>query len=377
MSGSDRLTWVDALRLTAGLSMVGLHATADPSGQPWADYVVGERIGPVLLRAVLYVARTELFIIISVFLLLLALDRRPRSYPTVMKQQASRLLVPFAFWTVFYAAYGLIKAAHFGYLDAAQGDLFNPISWVGYLLLGDVKYHMHFIPTLFGVLLFFPLYVKAMKFPILGVGVLVGLIIKAELDAFIYPNLWGTDVLPYAVRGAKILTYVGYGMVAGAALGLLKRTGAKTLEQWFAPLLYLGGMLFIIKLIGSYKTIISGSYPFDYTAGYWADFLMPVLLFLCCMSLSMRDWPKILTTLAPYSFGLYLCHPIFLDIAEVVLQGRDLTPMAQVSLKIAFIVPSTSIFIYFLKRCAPLAWTIGLGPLPVIPRVWQRESETS
>ena len=72
MSGqtSTRQTWIDALRLTAGLSMVGLHATADATGQPFPDAELAERVAPMLLRAVLYTARTELFLIISLFLLL-------------------------------------------------------------------------------------------------------------------------------------------------------------------------------------------------------------------------------------------------------------------------------------------------------------------
>ena len=78
MASSERLTWVDSLRLLAGLLMVRLHATADPSGQPWTEYMAAERIGPIVIRAILHIARMEPFIIISVFLRVLTLDRRPR-----------------------------------------------------------------------------------------------------------------------------------------------------------------------------------------------------------------------------------------------------------------------------------------------------------
>ena len=69
----NRLVWLDSLRLAAGVSMVGLHATSDATGQPFVDYTQAERVAPMLLRAVIYTARTELFLIISVFLLLMAL----------------------------------------------------------------------------------------------------------------------------------------------------------------------------------------------------------------------------------------------------------------------------------------------------------------
>ena len=226
---------------------------------------------------------------------------------------------------------------------------------------------MHFIPTLFGMLLFYPLFRVAVRHPILGVGVLVGLVVKAELDGFIYPEFWGTDALPYIVRAAKILTYAGYGMVAGAAYGIYRTRRGRELEAWIAPIAYLGGLLLIIKAIGSYKTIINGAYPFDYTGGYWADFLMPVLLFLLCMSLGSRSWPDILSKLAPFSFGIYLCHPIFLDLAEIVLGQGQLSPTVQVLAKIGFIVPATALFVVALGRLPLLAWTIGLGPLPGLP----------
>lgn len=368
MSETGRLIWLDALRLVAGLSMVGLHATADPSGQPWPDYPVSDRIAPVLLRSVLYVARTELFLMISVFLLMLALDRRPRGYAAVMMEQSRRLLVPFVFWTFFFAAYGLIKASQFGYLDAAWRDITQPSNWFSYLLLGNVKYHMHFIPTLFGILLFYPLYLLSVHFPVLGVGVLICLLVKSELDAFVFPTLWGTDALPYAVRAVKVLTYVGYGMVAGAAYGIFRNASPQTLQAWVKPLLFFGGLLFLVKLVASHKTIVSGVYPFGYTAGFWADFLMPVVLFLICMCLGALAWPKVLSRLAPYSFGIYLCHPIFLDLAEIGLRGSSMTPIAQVLTKIALVVPATCLFVVGLKRIRPIAWSIGLGPFPAVRR---------
>lgn len=371
----DRLVWVDALRLMAGLSMVGLHATADANGQPWPDYPVEDRVLPMLLRAVIYTARTELFLIISVFLLLMALDARPKSYGQTMSVQARRLLVPFAFWTGFYALYGLIKADAFGYLDAAVRELQDPVAWLGYVTLGSVKYHMHFIPTLFGLLLFFPLFRLAQRHPFLGLMVLACLLIKRELDGFIYPTFWGEAVLPYLVRSVKILTYVGYGLVAGSCLGLWQRQTLQARARFFPLLLFFGALLFLFKLIATYKTIETGQWPFSYTAGYWADFLMPVALFGLCMSLAHKQWPPVLSRLAPFSFGIYLCHPIFLDLAEIALRDSTMSPMALIAIKMGCTVSATCLFVYILSRLRALAWTIGLGPLPSLaPKFVKRPS---
>lgn len=361
---ADRQTWIDALRLCAGLSMVGLHATVDGNGQPFPDVAAAERVAPMVLRGFLYTARTELFLMISVFLLLMSLHGRPRPYAATLRQQARRLLVPFGFWTLFYALYGLHKAWAFGYLQAELSRLSDPLAWVGFLLLGNVKYHMHFVPTLFGLLLLYPLFRTARASPVFGLLVLACLLIKREVDGYVYPAFWGSEGLAYLVRATKIVTYAGYGLAAAAILGLWQRSRPEARAQWVAPLLLLGGLLLLVKLRASQRTIISGQWAFDYTPGYWADFLMPVVLMALCMCLGHRRWPPVISRLARYSFGIYLCHPIFLDLAEIGLRGVDLSPIQMVLLKILWTVPSTSLFVLGLSRRPLLAWTIGLGPLP-------------
>lgn len=368
---TDRLIWLDALRLLAGISMVGLHASADSNGLPFPNAAEYQRVAPMILRAVLYVARTELFLIISIFLIVLAVDKRPRSYGSVLQQQCSRLLIPFFFWTVFYAFFGLYKASSFGYLESALINVSSPESWIGFLLLGDVKYHMHFIPTLFGVVLFFPLYRSVLKHPIMGLAILFLLLIKRELDQVAYAQLWGTDILPYAVRFLKTLAYTGYGLVAASFYTLWKSSRAQDRSAWLGLILLVGCLLFAVKLVAAFKIVQSGQWAFGYTPGYWADYLMPVLLFALCMCLGHRKWPDILSRLAPFSFGIYLCHPIFMDFAEINLRGVELTPIQLIGCKIAFVLPATSVFVWLLSKSRITAWTIGLGALP---QLWPRRS---
>ena len=238
--------------------------------------------------------------------------------------------------------------------------------WFGFFLLGDVKYHMHFIPTLFALILFFPLFQVGVDHPWLGLLILACLLLKRELDGFLYPNFWGQEVLPWAVRMVKVVTYVGYGMVAAAFLGIWRRVDSAERERFAALIIVFGLMLFMIKLIATWKTVHTGKWPFDYTAGYWADFLMPVVLFGIAMSLGHRNWPTILSKLAPYSFGIYLCHPIFLDLVEIAIRSTEMSPTGQVTIKIGCTLVATSAFVWILSRLRPLAWTIGLGPLPYI-----------
>ena len=376
---AQRLVWLDALRLIAGVSMVGLHSTADSAGQPFAEWPVEDRWGPLLIRAVIYTARTELFLVISIFLLLMALDRRPRTYGATIAEQIRRLLVPFAFWTVFYAFYSLIKANHFGYDAWLWSQLAKPGTWVEYFLLGTSKYHMHFLPTLFGLVLFYPFFRLAKEHVWLGVLVFAGLVMKRELDVFLWGNLMGEAGFEYMLRAVKILTYTGYGFVAASMLGIWERWGKKTdLSAWVAPLALIGAMLFLIKLAGAWKTAQSGAWPHGYTPGYWADFLFPCLLFAICLVLAHKSWPEVISRVAKYSFGIYLCHPIFLDLVEISIADQTLAPIEQVLIKIVLAILATTAFVVSLERVRPLAWTIGLGPLPdfknALKNLWGRAS---
>lgn len=362
---TERLIWLDCLRLLAGVSMVALHSTADPAGRPWPDYDVVERIAPLMLRAVIYIARTELFLIISIFLLLMALERRPRSYRETLLEQARRLLVPFLFWTLFYAFYGLVKAGAFQYVPSALNQLGDPAAWVGFLLLGDVKYHMHFLPTLFGLVLMYPLYRLAVRWPVLGLAILACLLLRREVDSWLYAQFWGEDILPYLLRMVKILTYVGYGLFAGAMFGIWQRLPQKGRGRGFLVIAVLGVLLFLFKLDATWQTIQTGRWAFDHTLGYWADFLMPTLLFAGCLLVGHKRWPRLISQIAPFSFGIYLCHPIFLDLCEIALLETSLSPFSQVICKIGITLPLTSAFVVFLSRRRVLAWTVGLGPLPL------------
>ena len=367
MTSGSRFAWLDCLRLLAGLSMLILHCTADPNGGAWASYDVADRIPPLILRTFAYAARTELFIIISLFLLLMSLEKRPRSFRDTIREQAQRLLIPFAFWTVFYAAFSLIKAQHFGYVDAKLAALAHPSTWIEFAVLGTSKYHMHFLPTLFLVVLAYPLMRKAIEVPALGGFALIFcLMSRWHLDQFIYPRLWDDPNILAIARSVKIATHIGYGMAAAACLGLWRRYDKHTLESWFAPALYLAFLVVVFKFLGTWQTIETGKWSHNYQPGFWADFTMPALLFLLCMLLGHRSWSPVFSRYAKYAFGIYLCHPIFVDFGEIALSETTLVPVAQVATKFAITLPGTLILVAAIARVPWLSWTIGLGKLPRI-----------
>ena len=366
----DRLVWVDALRLIAGVSMVGLHASSDINGQPFPEFSALERSGPVFFRSIMYLARTELFIIISLFLLFMSLENRPRAYGKVIMEQSKRLMRPFVFWVVFYAFYRLIKAHYFGYDAAIWAQLSSPIEWLGYFMLGDVQYHMHFLPTLFGMMLLYPVCLIAIEKPWIGGVVLLALFAKREADIWLWSHIDVTPVTDYLIRFVKILTYMGYGFVAAAALGIYKKIGrAGGIAPYFNVILFVGVILYLLKLVYSFRVIEYGNWQFGYAPGFWADFLMPIVLFFLCMSSKRINNFTWLSRLAPYSFGIYLVHPIFLDMAEIALWDTRLPPMIFVLLKVTWGVTMASITVVVLSKIPWLGWTVGLGKFPTLSQI--------
>lgn len=366
----DRLVWVDALRLIAGVSMVGLHASSDINGQPFPDSSALERSGPVFFRSIMYLARTELFIIISLFLLFMSLENRPRTYGKVIMEQSKRLMRPFVFWVIFYAFYRLIKAHYFDYDAAIWAQLSNPFDWLGYFMLGDVQYHMHFLPTLFGMVLLYPICLIAIEKPWIGVIVLLALFAKREVDIWLWAHIDVTPVTDYLIRFVKILTYMGYGFVAATALGIYKRMDRATgITPYFYVILFVGVILYLLKLVYSFRVIEYGNWQFGYAPGFWADFLMPIVLFFLCMSSNMINNFTWLSRFAPYSFGIYLVHPIFLDMAEMALRDARLPPMVFVFLKVTWGITMASLMVVTLSKTSWFGWVVGLGKFPTLSQI--------
>jgi len=81
---ATRMNWLDASRLAAAFSIIGIHTTTDSQGKAFAEYEVSERIFPVLMRTVSELASTEFFILVSLFLLAFKLERKPMTYFATM-----------------------------------------------------------------------------------------------------------------------------------------------------------------------------------------------------------------------------------------------------------------------------------------------------
>ena len=362
---SIRMNWLDAARLSAAFSIISIHSTTDSRGKAFIDYDIQERIFPVLMRTVSELASTEFFILVSLFLLAFKLERKPMPYGATMLLQARRLLIPFAFWTLFYAAFTLVKANAFGYVDPMLTKLAQPSTWVGYFVLGNSQYHMHFIPTIFLIFMFHPVFKLALANPLLGLLVIPFLAFNLSMSTWIWGNIADRTTIDYLARFAKVLSYVGYGFAAYSLLGLWQK---KFDTEASKKLLMLGllviGVLFIIKLTHAADSIEVGSFTPRVGAIYYSHAMLPIFLILAFLGTQHFAWPDKVSQWSKFTFGTYLMHPAVIDVIDIFARNHTLPPYQFVLLKYAITLSSVLILSILISRIPLLAWTIGLGPIP-------------
>lgn len=367
LSSKPRMIWFDANRVFAAIGVVLIHSTTDFSGTVFPHSAPDERLVPVIGRALGEFSGSEMFFTFSLFLLAYKIDRRNLTWGSAVSEQARRLLVPFAFWAVFYAFFRLVKAQGFGYEQAILDQLGQWQNWAGYLLLGNSQYHLHFLPTLFLLVLFFPVMRLGQRFPIFGLMLIPCLGVMHEVQGV----LWGLPISGLTqdilMRGVKVMGYVGYGFAAFALYGLWKAG----LPRGESRLLSRGGVFFAaLALLATLPhfadALTSGSWGGRQGWAFWGHFLMPMAVFTLFMGTQYANWSPRWSRLARFTFGTYLMHPMVIDLFDVAVHAADLqlSPGLLVAARFGLVLPATLALSVALSRIPALAWTIGLGPLP-------------
>lgn len=368
-SSASRMNWLDGARIAAAFCIIGIHTSSDVRGGAHGDEAAYDRVFPVLLRSVSELASTEFFFLVSLFLLSMKLTRSSSSYSDTMLLQARRLLVPFAFWTVFYAFFRLYKGAYYGYEDSLLTQIASVQSWVGYLLLGNVNFHMHFLPTLFFLLLFHRLYKLSIDTPALGLVIVPMLYLNISLNDWVWSVVKEPELRDYLVRSIKVLTYTGYGFFAYSLYGIWQR-GIEPLRArtWFGLCLFFVSIGFIVKMIYAQKVGVAGGWIVRRDFIFYGHYLLPCAMLSAFMFSSYLRWPDQLARWSKFSFGMYLIHPAIMAVLDVAFSGLNVQPDWYVLMKYcatAFLALSITMA---LGRSRWLAWTVGLGPIPFVDR---------
>jgi len=364
---TGRMNWLDGARLAAAFCIIGIHTSSDSLGGAFSQAAAHDRVFPVLMRSVSEIASTEFFILVSLFLLSMKLSKTSMAFVPTMLLQARRLLVPFVFWTVFYVFFRLYKASYLGYEQAIIDQFVSLKHWIGFFVLGNSNFHMHFLPTLFLLLLFHRLYKLAIWYPLLGLVVVPMLYLNFTINGWIWSTVEEPLLREYIVRFVKILTYSGYGFFAYSLYGFWQRgIQPESAKKLFGLSLLCVSIGFLIKLIYAQKVGVAGEFIVRTDMIYYGHYLLPCAV-LCAFMLSWYlKWPDQLSKWSRFSFGMYLIHPAIMDLVDVAFLGLSLQPDWHVLVKYsitAFLSLSLTMAIGKVKL---IAWTVGLGPLPWI-----------
>ena len=133
---------IDALRVIAILAVILIHASTKSMAVTGLDITI-QPFSLFLNQAARFAV--PLFFLFFCFVLELN-NKKDLSFVEFFKKRASRIVIPFAFWSVVYLLYG-------NKLDIAA--LFRN-NFLDTLLYGTASYHLYFIPTLILFYLAFP-----------------------------------------------------------------------------------------------------------------------------------------------------------------------------------------------------------------------------
>ncbi len=348
--------WVDALLGAAILGIVALHASADPAGLPYPAFDPQTRLFPALLHSLTMVLDYPIFIL--GFLFLIARGLAGRSYREVVRGSFRRLMVPYLFWTVAFLVVRHGKALAFGYHEAYRHELASGASWVTYLLLGGAQYHLHLLPLLFCLTVLHPLFRPALRRPWLAGLLLVTLCLWPVLDGVAFTHVASPLARDVVLMGTRAAACLGYGLLAFAVFALREptiRVRARLLSGAAGALLVSGGVLAAYGL----KVAESGTWLPLSGSEHLARYLGPAAVFLLFALVRRSAWPRALVWLGQASFGVYLVHPMLLDLAEIAERGLGLRPAPTIALNVLFVTAGSALLVAGLRRVSSLRWTVG------------------
>ena len=316
-----------------------------------------------MMRLVGEISGAELFLVFSLFMLAMKVDRPGGAgYRSTIKTQAERLLIPYLVWSAFFLAFRFVKADAFGYTANLANELMNWERWPGYILTGSAQYHLHFLPTLFfiGTVLSG----AAGSDPVsVDRAVARSLVVfhgyGAGADMGLIPDPVLADFLSRIVRD---VCYVGYGFAAFSLFGIWRRgitpTDAKLLCR--ASICF-AAIAFMTTLAYGASAVASGMWTNRPGASFYAHLYMPALIFTVFLTAQNVKWSPVFGQLAKLNFGIYLIHPIFIDFFEIgtTKLGWHFDPATLVLSKYVFAVTCAFAATFLISKFRPLSWTIG------------------
>lgn len=266
------------------------------------------------------------------------------------KKRLKNVLLPYIVWTMIYGIY----------LYVIYNEPLKSILTVENLLFGGMFYHLYFIVIIVQLYLIFPVLLYVYRYIGKNIYTVVLSIVLFQI----------VDVLAYRYFISKFLQYSSYlfityisFIIAGMYVGENIREWGKyyhkkLLNSFFAVIVF--GYLFVdisLKVFAN-KRVDSNLYNI-----YYYVFTLVASLFFFTLSMKILNYHALsglLINTGKLSFGIYLSHPLFLDIAKHFLTaGNQYMYDIYILLRFIMIYAISYFFAKFLKKHKFAAVVVG------------------
>ncbi|MDP4184434.1 MAG: acyltransferase family protein [Bacteroidota bacterium] len=345
-TGNHRF-YPDVIRAIACLIVVFLHASGafllEWGGIAQKDWMVANVIDSMARICVPF------FVMLSGALIL----HKQESYHKFFKKRASRLLIPFIFWPLFYLGWRILYQKEALSIGEAIISLFD----------GSVYYHLWYLYMIIGLYAIAPLLRKLLavtsKLDIryfLGLWILFSSLIPT-IQFFlqvIYKNQIDSAFdLPFATG------FIGY-FILGDYLRKIELSAKQVKVAWC---LFVVGSL--MTCIGTYILTLSINDFEEYLYNYCSPtvIIQSVSAYLLLKYYAGKSEnrigsrsKKIISRIGQVSLGVYLIHPIFLDL---LFKAKSIFSISPVLKHPALFIPLSSLigFIFSVTACILISKT--------------------
>jgi len=330
--------WVDNAKIIAIFAVVILHIAAavvtNITNLESLEWWIGNVYDSLTRWAV------PVFVMISGALLLDPNKNEPIA--VFYRKRASGVLLPTIFWSIFFLGWtflkGLIKGKPCSFIFVAKQ-----------LLAGQPYYHMWFLYMLIGLYLFTPFLRTAIKNTpkkeqIIFVVILFAMSIINKLFNVFYPCSWKLFINWF-------LLYLPY-FISGHLIREMRKNPDKILLILFftlSAILTALGLFFLSRASG----LGNGLYFYDYLSITVVPMSLSMLLLLKIITKPIVISSSFTHKLAQLVLGVYLIHPIFIDIFKHFgILGLTFNPLVTIPLK-SFLVFMFSLIIAKLISMIP------------------------
>ncbi len=356
-----RLFYADALRVVAAFLVVTAHIAlgllyyASPERPlSWFDWHFAAAINS---SARWIVAG---FVMVSgAFLLDSTRDEPPAFF---YRKSVVRIGIPLFFWSAFYTAWPYLFP-----VAIYNGASLRHLRGLTGLALGIPYYHLHFLFLIAGLYLFTPMlrtFVRHSSGPTITLTIAV-ILVLAALNTLI--DTW-TGTLPNAV--SRFVPFIAF-FLAGHQLKdtvLSPRSVAAVWAVFFSCVL--------ATVAATHYLVLTCNLGWGPQSEYFTDFFSPFIIATSfCVYLIFRSaFPNrtpstpiarlITRSLAPAALGVYLVHPLFLDLLSPLTLGgsNNLWPPAlKIATAAVLIFTLSYVLTAILMRIPFLRRTVGYG----------------